>query len=155
MPALWRGRRVEWHDTTMVKVLIVDDHPSFRAFARDLLESEGFVVVGESEDGDSGLRAALSLRPDVVLMDVQLPDTTGFEATRRLLAEMTAKVVLVSTRDASDYGDDIESSGAVGFVPKAELSGARIRHLAGDRVNDQHVQRSPDLGSAQIEKRTT
>ncbi len=70
----------------MVSILIVDDHPSFRSFARDLLESEGFDVVGESEDGQSGLRAALALRPDVVLMDVQLPDVTGFEVTRRILS---------------------------------------------------------------------
>ena len=115
----------------MVSILIVDDHPSFRSFARDLLESEGFDVIGESEDGRSGLRAALASRPDVVLMDVQLPDISGFEATRRILAELATAVVLVSTRDQSDYGDDIESSGAAGFVPKAELSGARIRQLVG------------------------
>jgi DNA-binding NarL/FixJ family response regulator len=115
----------------VVSILIVDDHPSFRSFARDLLESEGFDVVGESEDGRSGLRAALQSRPDVVLMDVQLPDISGFEATRRILTELATAVVLVSTRDEADYGDDIESSGAVGFVPKAELSGARIRQLVG------------------------
>ena len=115
----------------MVSILIVDDHPSFRSFARDLLESEGFDVIGESEDGQSGLRAALASRPDVVLMDVQLPDISGFEATRRILTELATAVVLVSTRDESDYGDDIESSGAAGFVPKAELSGARIRRLVG------------------------
>jgi DNA-binding NarL/FixJ family response regulator len=154
VPALWRGRRVEWHDTTMVKVLIVDDHPSFRAFARDLLESEGFVVVGESEDGDSGLRSALSLRPDVVLMDVQLPDLSGFEVTRRLLTRIDAKVVLVSTRDESDYGDDIESSGAVGFVPKAELSGARIRHLMGDLVNNQPAEPNAGQDGLRLEERS-
>jgi DNA-binding NarL/FixJ family response regulator len=138
-----------------VKVLIVDDHPSFRAFARDLLESEGFVVVGESEDGDSGLGAALSLRPDVVLMDVQLPDLSGFEVTRRLLTQMEAKVVLVSTRDESDYGDDIESSGAVGFVPKAELSGARIRHLVEELVNDYPVQPSPKRAALRYEEKSS
>ncbi len=92
-------------------------------------------MIGESEDGASALQAALSLRPDVVLMDVQLPDFTGFAVTRRLLAEVPAAVVLVSTRDASDYGDEIDSSGAAGFVPKAELSGVRIRQLVGDREN--------------------
>ncbi len=75
-------------------------------------------------------------------MDVQLPDASGFEITRRLLNEMTTTVVLVSTRDESDYGDDIESSGAVGFVPKAELSGARIRHLVGEPMNDQSARPS-------------
>ncbi|HEX2369067.1 MAG TPA: response regulator transcription factor [Acidimicrobiia bacterium] len=134
----------------MTTVLIVDDHPSFRGFARQLLEREGFHVVGESADGESGLRAALSLRPEVILMDVQLPDVTGFEITRRLLAEMTARVVLVSTRDESDYGDDIKSSGAVGFVPKAELSGARIRHLVNDPVNEQPAAPSADDKSVRI-----
>jgi DNA-binding NarL/FixJ family response regulator len=140
---------------TMLKVLIVDDHPSFRAFARDLLESEGFEVVGESEDGDSGLRAALSLRPDVVLMDVQLPDLPGFEVTRRLLTQMEANVVLVSTRDESDYGDDIESSGAAGFVPKAELSGARIRHLVEDLVNDHPVPPNPKTAALRFERKSS
>ena len=84
VPALWRRRSLKWHDTVMKTVLIVDDHPSFRGFARELLESDGFDVIGESADGESGLQAALSLRPDVVLMDVQLPGVTGFEVTRRL-----------------------------------------------------------------------
>ncbi len=137
MSALWRSDRVKWHDATMITVLIVDDHPSFRSFARELLEGDGFDVIGEAVDGESGLRAAVSLRPEVVLMDVQLPDASGFEITRRLLDEMMTTVVLVSTRDESDYGDDIESSGAVGFVPKAELSGVRIRQLAGYPANDQ------------------
>jgi DNA-binding NarL/FixJ family response regulator len=128
----------------VVSVLIVDDHPSFRSFARDLLESEGFDVVGESEDGRSGLSAALELRPEVVLMDVQLPDGTGFEVTRRILAQMGTAVVLVSTRDASDYGDDIEASGAVGFVPKAELSGARIRRLV-ERAPEPDAEMCPPL----------
>jgi DNA-binding NarL/FixJ family response regulator len=130
----------------VVSILIVDDHPSFRSFARDLLESEGFDVVGESEDGRSGLRAALALRPEVVLMDVQLPDVTGMEVTRRILTELATAVVLVSTRDESDYGADIETSGAVGFVPKAELSGARIRQLLGHLPAPDTEMCSPILG---------
>ena len=132
-----------------MSILIVDDHPSFRAFARDLLESEGFDVIGESEDGQSGLRSALASRPDVVLMDVQLPDMSGFEATRRILTELATAVVLVSTRDESDYGDDIESSGAAGFVPKAELSGARIRQLVGGERGPerQPAEMCPSTGS--------
>ena len=111
-------------------VLIVDDHPTFRSFARELLQSEGFDVVGEAADGASALAAAGALRPEVVLLDVQLPDLSGFQVTERLRAEgVAAAVVLVSSRSASDYGDRIESSGASGFVPKAELSGDAVRSL--------------------------
>jgi DNA-binding NarL/FixJ family response regulator len=110
-------------------VLIVDDHPIFRAFARDLLQGEGFEVVGEAEDGGSAIEAAASLGPDVVLLDVQLPDLTGFEVARRLTDSGMRSIVLVSSRDAASYGDQIESSGAIGFVPKAELSGDAIRAL--------------------------
>jgi DNA-binding NarL/FixJ family response regulator len=111
-----------------VTVLIVDDHPTFRSFARELLEAEGFEVVGESEDGASAITAAGTLRPDLVLLDVQLPDLTGFEVTRRLVSDgVPSVVVLVSSRDASDYGDEITYSGAAGFVPEAELSGPALR----------------------------
>jgi DNA-binding NarL/FixJ family response regulator len=114
----------------MTSILIVDDHETFRSFARALLESEGFDVLGESEDGASGIQAAASLRPDVVLLDVQLPDLTGFEVAQRLTADGSAlPIILISSRDASSYGDQVESSGAVGFIPKAELSGAAIRNL--------------------------
>jgi DNA-binding NarL/FixJ family response regulator len=111
-------------------VLIVDDHPSFRASARALLEAEGFDVVGEASDGREAVAAAQQLHPDVVLLDVQLPDLTGFEVASRLTENGNAiNVVLVSSRDGSDYGPLVEESGASGFVPKAELSGARIAAL--------------------------
>jgi DNA-binding NarL/FixJ family response regulator len=111
-------------------VLIVDDHPSFRASARALLEAEGFEVVGEASDGESAVEAAHALHPDVVLLDVQLPDQTGFEVAAQLTRNgATINVVLVSSRDGSDYGPLVAESGASGFVPKAELSGARIAAL--------------------------
>jgi DNA-binding NarL/FixJ family response regulator len=114
-------------------VLIVDDHPSFRATARALLESEGFDVVGEARDGREALELAAALQPEVVLLDVQLPDSTGFEIAAELARSngRGPKVVLVSSRDATDYGDLIASSGACGFVPKGELSGAAVRALLG------------------------
>jgi DNA-binding NarL/FixJ family response regulator len=118
------------HDLLDVTVLIVDDHPSFRASARMLLQAEGFDVVGEAEDGISRLAAAAALRPDIVLLDVQLPDMDGFAVAARLTAIAGGPaVVLVSSRDGSDYGTLVDSSGARGFIPKAELSGSRIAAL--------------------------
>jgi DNA-binding NarL/FixJ family response regulator len=117
-------------DDRSVTVLIVDDHPSFRASARTLLEAEGYEVVGEAEDGESALRAVAELHPDLVLLDIQLPDLDGFEVAERLkeLDERPA-VVLTSSRDGKDYARCIECSGAKGFVAKAELSGAALRAL--------------------------
>jgi DNA-binding NarL/FixJ family response regulator len=117
-------------DTVAVTVLIVDDHPSFRASARTLLESEGYEVVGEAENGQAAVLATEQLHPDLVLLDVQLPDLDGFEVAvllRRL--EDPPEVVLTSSRDQSDYGRCIEHSGARGFVPKGDLSGAAIAAL--------------------------
>ena len=111
-------------------VLIVDDHPSFRATARALLESEGFEVVAEAPNGEAALAAAREHHPDVVLLDVQLPDLDGFEVTRRLSSNgASPAVVLVSSRDACDFGDLITRSGARGFIPKAELSGEALAAL--------------------------
>src|SRR5258705_6676508 len=113
-----------------MNVLIVDDHPSFRANARAVLEAEGFEVVGEAEDGESALRAAAELMPQLVLLDVQLPDIDGFEVAARLTKGGGGPaVVLVSSRDGSDFGPLVERSGARGFIPKAELSGAALLSL--------------------------
>ncbi len=95
-----------------------------------LLEMEGFHVVGEARDGATAMRAAEKLRPEFVLLDVQLPDAQGFDVAREILDRgLTRYVVLVSSRDESDYGDRISNSGAVGFIPKAELSGDQLRAL--------------------------
>jgi DNA-binding NarL/FixJ family response regulator len=110
-------------------VLIVDDHPSFRASARILLESEGFIVVGEAEDGMSALEAVGRLRPDVVLLDIALPDIDGFDVAARLTGHDGPAVVLVSSRDPDDFGPLVSRSGARGFVPKGELSGERVEAL--------------------------
>jgi DNA-binding NarL/FixJ family response regulator len=113
-------------------VLIVDDHPSFRATARAILQAEGFEVIGEAETGGAGLKCAQKLRPDVVLLDVQLPDFDGFEVASRLTGNGEGpRVVLTSSRDASDFGPLVAQSGALGFVPKAELSGAALRAVLG------------------------
>ena len=119
------------HDAAVpMSVLIVDDHPSFRGTARALLEEEGFNVVGEAEDGTGAIRAANELQPDVVLLDVQLPDFDGFQVAAQLTRKGSGpKVVLTSSRDFADFGKLVADSGAIGFVPKAELSGAALAAL--------------------------
>ncbi len=118
----------------MNTILIVDDNAGFRVQARALLEADGFEVVGESEDGTSGLAAARSLRPDLVLLDIGLPDVEGFEVARALAVDGPPPfVVLTSSREASEYGPRLASSRVLGFIPKDELSGAGIRALADGR----------------------
>jgi DNA-binding NarL/FixJ family response regulator len=114
----------------MRTVLIVDDHPAFRGWARAVLQAEGFAVVGEAADGAAAIRAAAALRPDVVLLDVQLPDMDGFQVAERLRGDGAGgAVVLVSSRDAADYGTRISASPAAGFLAKADLSGAALAAL--------------------------
>ena len=113
-------------------VLIVDDHPSFRANARALLEAEGFDVVGEAEDGASALRRQPRLRPELVLLDVQLPDLDGFEVAARLTnGGGGPAVVLVSSRDGSDFGPLVERSGARGLHPEGRAVGRGADGSAG------------------------
>jgi DNA-binding NarL/FixJ family response regulator len=114
------------------RVLVVDDHPSFRRCASTLLAAEGFEVVGEAGDGASALAAAERLEPELVLLDVQLPDLDGFQVASRLLARDPAvRIVLVSSRDRSSYGPLIEESGARGFISKGDLSGEALERLLG------------------------
>jgi CheY-like chemotaxis protein len=118
------------HDAGAMSVLIVDDHPGFRRIARALLEAEGFEVVGEAADGEEALRVAGELAPTLVLLDVQLPGIDGFEVASKLTAGGGGPdVILVSSRDGSDFGPLVEESGARGFVPKDELSGERLAAL--------------------------
>lgn len=109
-------------------ILIVDDHEAFRASARTLFESEGYVVVGEAEDGAGAVRMAEELRPEVVLLDVHLPDLHGFDVTEQLLRLGTApQVVLTSSR--ADYSTVAGSTGARGFIRKDELSPSALEAL--------------------------
>jgi DNA-binding NarL/FixJ family response regulator len=112
-------------------VLIVDDHPSFRASARRMLEADGYQVVGEAEDGRSGIAAARALRPDIVLLDVHLPDIDGFEVAAVLTGSDDAPIVVLTSSDSGDFNAMIARSGARGFVAKAELSGAVLEALWG------------------------
>jgi DNA-binding NarL/FixJ family response regulator len=110
------------------RVLIVDDHQPFRDAARRMLTAAGFEVLPDAVDGAGAVRAARELQPDVVLLDVQLPDTNGFDVARRLARiRPPAAVVLVSGRPSADYGGLLERSGVRGFIDKEELSGPRLR----------------------------
>lgn len=125
------GSVILWdHQRVTRTVVIVDDHADFRAQATELLQSAGYVVVGSCPDGRSGLDAIAALRPDVVLLDVQLPDIDGFGVMAQVdtLAVCPA-VVLISTREAADYGGRVGRSGAAGFITKAELSAQSLAQV--------------------------
>ncbi|MGE5617531.1 MAG: response regulator transcription factor [Candidatus Woesearchaeota archaeon] len=118
-------------------VLIVDDHATFRATARLLLEAEGFQVVGEAENGQTAIERAATLAPDLLLLDVQLPDIDGFQVSRRVTGtDGGPAVILVSSREVGEFGPLVGASGACGFVSKAELSGERLRALLGQDTRD-------------------
>ncbi len=104
-------------------VLIVDDHAAFRAVARELLDAGAFDVVGEAEDGASALAQAAALQPDVVLLDIQLPDLDGF-AVAELLAERgrSPAIVLISSRSITTYRRRLAANPSWSFIPKSKLS---------------------------------
>jgi len=119
------------------RVLLVDDHAGFRATARRLLESEGWTVVGEAADGASAVAAAARLRPDLVLLDIGLPDFDGFAVAERLAGAGAPDIVLISSRDRAAYAERIVSSAAVGYIAKADLDGEGLRALlAAAGTND-------------------
>jgi DNA-binding NarL/FixJ family response regulator len=111
-------------------VLIVDDHADFRASATEMLQAEGFDVVGAAGDGRSAVALALKLRPQVVLLDVQLPDRDGFAVAAQLAQEtQPPQVVLTSSRDAVAYGRRVAGAPVRGFIPKRDLTGAALAAL--------------------------
>jgi len=111
-------------------VLIVDDHSGFRASAREVLEAEGFEVVGEAADAASAVAEARRLQPDIVLLDIQLPDADGVQVSREIETENgRPEIVLVSSRDVSYLAGALAECPACGFIPKSQLSGAELRKL--------------------------
>jgi len=124
-----------------IRVLLVDDHAVMRAGFRMILESAGDVtVVGEASNGVEAVAAASTLRPDVICMDVQMPDMDGVEATRRIVADagVEAAVVVVTTFDRDDYLFDALAAGASGFLlknagPEELISAVRVA-AAGDAL---------------------
>ena len=114
----------------MTSVLIVDDHPSFRASARALLEAEGFEVVGEAADGESAIEVIRRLDPDMVILDVRMPGVDGIETARRLSAEdRTRVIVLASSADVEQFAGLAESCGAAALVRKHWLTPYLLRGL--------------------------
>jgi DNA-binding NarL/FixJ family response regulator len=111
-------------------ILIVDDHPGFRASARALLEADGFEVLGEAADGASAVEQARRLRPEVVLLDIQLPGMDGFAVADRLAEEPAAPaVVLISSRGRGAFRSRLEAAPARGFITKSEFSGECLASL--------------------------
>jgi DNA-binding NarL/FixJ family response regulator len=111
-------------------VLIVDDHAGFRASARRMLEAEGFDVIGEAADSTEAFAAVETLRPSLVLLDIQMPGPDGLSVAERLTAGPDAPaVVLTSSRDAIEYGPRLARTRARGFIAKDELSGERLAAL--------------------------
>jgi DNA-binding NarL/FixJ family response regulator len=120
----------------MPRTVLIDDSSRFRAAARKVLEAAGYDVVAEASDGESGVAVVTATTPDLALVDVQLPGIDGFEVTRRLVeAGFEGPIVLISSRDRSDFGSLVEASGASGFVPKAELSAESLAALPQDLVH--------------------
>ncbi len=111
-------------------ILIVDDNAGFRASARRVLEQDGYRVLAEAADGGTGVEATADLRPEIAIVDIQLPDIDGFEVARRISqADSPPAIVLVSSRDGADFGSLVEESPARGFIAKAELSSKALAAL--------------------------
>ena len=113
-------------------LLIVDDHAAFRASARALLQAEGFDVIGEAANGAAAVEAVAALRPEIVLLDIQLPDLDGLAVAEQLAAAPDPPtVVLISSRDAAAYGPRLQATPARGFIPKSGLSGEALAAMTG------------------------
>ena len=112
-----------------VRVLVVEDQEVFRRVMSAVVEqTEGFVLVGCAGSGEESIVTAGSRRPDLVLMDVNLPGIDGMEATRRLRADGTAAaVVLLSTYDEDDWDGQVQECGAVAYVPKSAFGPDKLR----------------------------
>lgn len=115
------------------RFLIVDDNAQFLRAARDLLEREGVTVVGLASSSAEALRLAGELRPDVVLVDVDLGDESGLDLAERLAAGEHGPVVLISAYPESEFAELIAASPAAGFVSKSELSASAVGDILGTR----------------------
>ena len=110
-------------------VLVVDDHAGFRELARTLLEDGGYAVVGEAGDGATALRAARSLHPDAVLLDVHLPDMDGFAVAAALAREEPAPRVVLTSADTDERSVRCCGAGGAAVRRQGGAGGARIGAL--------------------------
>jgi DNA-binding NarL/FixJ family response regulator len=122
----------------VVQCLIVDDNPRFAASARRLLESQGITVMGVASTSEEALRRVGELRPDVVLVDIDLGGESGLELAGRLnhQEDPGTRIILISSHDEEDYRDLIAASPAVGFLPKDTLSARGIHDLLADSAGE-------------------
>jgi DNA-binding NarL/FixJ family response regulator len=117
---------------TRPSVLVVDDHAVFRRAVRGLLTASGFDVVGEAADGDEAVRLAASIRPQLVLLDIQLPDRDGFAVAEELdRLPVPPVIVLISSHEEAVYAAELATAPVRGFVPKDHLDGAALFGLLG------------------------
>lgn len=107
----------------MIRILLVDNHPLVRRTIRTLLErNDGIKVVGEAKDGAEAVEQAIVLKPDVVVMDVKMPQMDGLQATKAIRARQPEiGVVLISMYSAADLDESIHKAGAAAFVAKAAV----------------------------------
>ena len=114
-------------------VVIADDHPQFRSATRLMLESAGYDVIGEASDAEEAVAECHRLHPDLLILDVQLPDYDGFAVADELSHDTDAPtIVLVSNREASDYGTLIDDAKIAGFISKIDFSEPALRALIGE-----------------------
>jgi DNA-binding NarL/FixJ family response regulator len=118
------------------RVLIVDDQPAYRNIMRNMLTGDrGFEIIGEAEDGGSAVERAAVLEPDVIVMDMQMPDMNGIEAARRILSEKPeVRIVLTSMGDDAEYAPLSKEIGACGFVTKRQLNASTVHALVDGRT---------------------
>ena len=115
-----------------MRCVIVDDSPAVLRAASELLEGEGIVVVGVAATGAESVRLIEELKPDVILVDIDLGPESGFELARRLADtpdQSGTRIILISTHDGADFANLVAASPAVGFLPKSDLSAAAIHRL--------------------------
>ena len=114
-----------------IQVLVVDDQPAFRVAVRRLLaHASGFKLAGEAENAAQAVALTASLQPDVVLMDINLPDASGVDATPLVVNAMpTTTVILLSTYPAADLPPDADGCGALAYLHKEDLSMETLRAL--------------------------
>ncbi len=113
-------------------LLIVDDHAGFRAAARALLDADPFTVIGEAASGGEGVAEVERLCPQVVLLDVQLPDRDGFEVAELMArSPRPPRVLLTSSRSIGDVRSRLAASSAIGFLSKDQLSPGALELALG------------------------